>query len=105
MDKSDGSSALNKGMTLAIFQLLGNIQSLNDLLNNLHKGLAITFKVALSILWLMLSYPIALLTGKIDMISTISCSVITIWLKVFSQRVDNSGTTELLSSILAIDVK
>jgi hypothetical protein len=45
----------------------------------------------------------ALFAGKFEIMSTTSCSIIVILLKVFSQNIENSGKTNLLSSTLDTD--
>ena len=49
------------GITIAIFQISGKIPSSTDLFIKIHKGFKTDLETHLSILWLILSSPLALL--------------------------------------------
>ena len=63
------------GITLAIFQISGNIPSSKDLFIKIHKGFETDLETPLSILWLIPSSPLALLGLRTSTVFSISSSV------------------------------
>ena len=56
------------GITLAIFQISGNLPSSKDILIKIHKGFETDLETPLSILWLIPSSPLALLGLRISIV-------------------------------------
>ena len=63
------------GITKAIFQISGNTLSSKDLVIKIHKGFETDLETHLSILWLILSSPLALLGLRTLFFFSFSCSV------------------------------
>lgn len=68
-------NSYNKTITFANFQDLGNTESCRDLLNIICSGKETVLDTALTMTWLIWSFPTDLLTGRTCKISSISVNV------------------------------